>query len=291
MKVSLICTVWNEEKTIKELLDSIKMQTRQPDEVVIVDGGSTDNTIKILENYKKKYLRLRIIKVKKCNISEGRNIAIKNARGGIIIGMDGGGCVYHKDWIKNMLKGFNGQLGFGRTMAYPKPKDKFQEVSGKILTRNGNYGSSRNIIFSKKIWKEVGGYPENFYGGEDTMFNELIYGKGYRSTEIPDAMGYRAMRNTYKGLYNQFKNFGHWDGVIFKYFPRRGQKKALLAVILSYLIIPVAVLASPILLFSTSVRILYTLRAGYFVGFHRGLFFGKLEKSVISGRKEKESEK
>ena len=135
MEVSLICTVWNEEKNIGELMDSIKNQSVQPDEFVIVDGGSTDNTLKILENYKKKYPILKIIKAK-CNISEGRNIAIKHARGKIIIGADGGGCIYHKDWIKNMLKGFNGQLGFGRTMAYPNPKNKFQSVSGEILTRN-----------------------------------------------------------------------------------------------------------------------------------------------------------
>lgn len=290
MRVSLICTVWNEEKNIGELLDSIKAQSVQPDEFVIVDGGSTDSTLKILESYKKKYPRLRIIKAK-CNISEGRNIAIKNSKGKIIIGADGGGCIYHKDWIKNMLKGFNGQLGFGRTMAYPRPKNDFEAVSGKILTRNGNYGSSRNIIFSKKIWQEVGGYPENFYSGEDTMFNELIYAKGYTSTKIPDAIGYRSMRETYKGLYNQFKNFGHGDGTIFKFYPEKAQLKSVLAVLLVYLVAPLAVLGAVFLPFSRTLRIIYTLRIGYFIGFHRGVFFGKLKRSTVSGRKEKESEK
>ena len=291
MKTSLICTVWNEEENIKELLDSIKTQSRQPDEFIIVDGGSTDKTIKILEDYKKNYPVLKIIKIKKSNISEGRNIAIKNAAGNIIIGADGGGCIYHKDWIKNMLKEFNGQLGFGRTMPHPRPKNKFQEISGKILTKNGNYGSSRNIIFLKKIWGEVGGYPENFYSGEDTMFNELIYEKGYKSSKIPNAIGYRSMRNTYGGLYNQFKNFGHGDGTIFKYYPSKGQKKAILAVMLVYLSAPILVLFSPLLLFSVYLRIEYTRKIGYFIGFHKGLFFGKLKKSITSGRKEKESEK
>ena len=291
MKVSLICTVWNEEENIKELLDSIKSQTKQPDEFVIVDGGSTDKTIKILEDYRKNYPIIKIVKVKKCNISEGRNIAIKNAKGKIILGIDGGGCIYHKDWVREMLKGFNGQFGFGRTETYPNLKDKFQEASGRILTRNGNYGSSRNIIFEKKIWKDVGGYPENFYSGEDTMFNESIYERGYKSTKIPNAIGYRSMRNTYKGLYNQFKNFGHGDGVIFKYYPKKAQERAVLAIMLSYLAIPFAILASPLLLFSRHLRIIYTLRVGYFIGFHRGIFFGKLEKSSMLGRKEKEIEK
>ncbi|RLG16029.1 glycosyltransferase, partial [Nanoarchaeota archaeon] len=44
MKVSLICTVLNEEDTIEDLLKSIIKQTRRPDEFVIVDGGSKDKT-------------------------------------------------------------------------------------------------------------------------------------------------------------------------------------------------------------------------------------------------------
>ncbi|MFH1311221.1 MAG: glycosyltransferase [Nanoarchaeota archaeon] len=288
MKVSLICTIWNEEENIRGLLDSIKNQTMQPNEFVIVDGGSTDNTIKILKDYKKTYKILKIIETEKCNIAEGRNIAIKNAKNDIIIGADGGGCVYHKDWIKNMVKGFNGQIGFGRTL--PRAKDRFQRIMGRSLTKNGNYGSSRNIIFAKKIWKEVGGYPEDFYGGEDTLFNERIFNKGYKAVRIYDAVGYRAMRSTYKGLYNQFKNFGHWDGVNFKHYGRV-PKKYLLAVILSYFAIPVGIVLSPLLLFSTWLRIFYVKRWGYFIGFHRGFFFGKIEKSVISGRKEKEIEK
>ena len=288
MKVILICTIWNEEENIKGLLDSIKAQTIQPDEFVIVDGGSTDNTIKILKDYKKTYKILKIIETEKCNIAEGRNIAIKSTKNDIIMGVDGGGCVYHKDWIKNMIKGFNGQIGFGRTL--PLAKGRFQTIMGNSLTKNGNYGSSRNVILSKKIWAEVGGYPEDFYGGEDTLFNERIFNKGYKAVKISDAIGYRAMRSTYRGLYNQFKNFGHWDGVNFKYYGRV-PRRYLLAVVLGYLAIPFAIIFSPLLLFSTYVRIFYTKRIGYFVGFHRGFLFGKLEKSVVSGRKEKEIEK
>ena len=288
MKVSLICTVWNEEENIRKLLDSIKNQTMQPDEFVIVDGGSTDDTIKILKEYKKNYRILKIIETEKCNISEGRNLAIKNSKNDIIIGADGGGCIYHKDWIKNLVKGFNGQIGFGKTL--PLAKNRFQRIMGKSLTKNGNYGSSRNIIFAKKIWNEIEGYPEDFYGGEDTLFNERIFNEGYKAVKISDAIGYRAMRNTYKGLYNQFKNFGHWDGVNFKHYGKV-PKKYLLAIILSYFAIPLAILFSPLLLFSTYIRILYTKRIGYFVGFHKGFIFGKIEKSIVSGRKEKEIEK
>ncbi|MFO7742319.1 MAG: glycosyltransferase, partial [Anaerolineae bacterium] len=49
MRISVIATVLNEGKSLPRLLDSLTAQTRQPDEVVICDGGSTDGTLAVLE--------------------------------------------------------------------------------------------------------------------------------------------------------------------------------------------------------------------------------------------------
>ena len=51
MPVSLIATVLNEGSEIRRLMESIAAQTRQPDEVIICDGGSTDNTAAVLGEY------------------------------------------------------------------------------------------------------------------------------------------------------------------------------------------------------------------------------------------------
>ena len=48
MKVSLIATVLNGAEHIEDFLGSLALQTRAPDEVVIVDGGSTDHTVDLL---------------------------------------------------------------------------------------------------------------------------------------------------------------------------------------------------------------------------------------------------
>ena len=60
MKVSLIATVKNEGEALRPLLDSIIDQTRSPDEVIICDGGSTDSTPAILEEYAQ-WLPLRVV--------------------------------------------------------------------------------------------------------------------------------------------------------------------------------------------------------------------------------------
>ena len=51
VRVTVISTVLNEGEAIRRLMDSLVAQTRQPDEVVIVDGGSRDNTVAVIQEY------------------------------------------------------------------------------------------------------------------------------------------------------------------------------------------------------------------------------------------------
>ena len=76
MGISLITTVKNEEHSISAFLSSICRQTRLPDEVVIVDGGSTDATVALIREWKG--LNIRCVE-HQSNIAAGRNIAIRLA--------------------------------------------------------------------------------------------------------------------------------------------------------------------------------------------------------------------
>lgn len=56
MKISVVMTTYNGEKYIEEQLDSIQRQTRLPDEVLIFDDCSSDNTVEVVQKYIKKNL-------------------------------------------------------------------------------------------------------------------------------------------------------------------------------------------------------------------------------------------
>ena len=106
MKISFITTVFNEEKTINKFLDSLISQSKLPTEIIIVDGKSNDETIQRIKKYASKFKKKRVVftlVIKKGNRSIGRNEAIKNATGDLIVCSDAGN-ILDRNWIKNITK-------------------------------------------------------------------------------------------------------------------------------------------------------------------------------------------
>lgn len=86
--VSIIMSVYNDEKYLNEALDSIFAQTIQNFELIIIDDCSTDNTVKIIESYHDKRIRL-MVNDKNEGLTKNLNKALKYVRGKYIARMDG----------------------------------------------------------------------------------------------------------------------------------------------------------------------------------------------------------
>ena len=104
MQVSVVVTVFNEEASIKALLDSLLHQTKKPDEIVVVDGGSTDHTYELLKSYREKHKTIKLFR-EKGSIAHGRNKSIKHASFDVIAQTDAG-CVAKNDWLEKITKPF-----------------------------------------------------------------------------------------------------------------------------------------------------------------------------------------
>lgn len=83
-KISIIVPVYNSEKDLPTCLDSIINQTMQDIEVIIVDDGSTDNSLKICQEYAKNDKRILIHSQKNKGVSAARNMGLKLATGDFI---------------------------------------------------------------------------------------------------------------------------------------------------------------------------------------------------------------
>src|SRR3989344_3024414 len=104
MSVSVCITVFNEKKSVSKLLESLLKQTRKPDEIVVVDGGSTDKTVEIIRHYQKKDMRIKLL-IERCTRARGRNLAVELAKYEIVAITDAD-CVAEIDWLNRLIEPF-----------------------------------------------------------------------------------------------------------------------------------------------------------------------------------------
>lgn len=104
MLISVIIPIYNIEKYLGECLDSIIKQSYIPDEVILIDDGSTDNSGEICNNYVNKYSCFKVIHRKNRGVSSARNLGINIAKGDYILFVDGDD-ILSPYYIEKLLKG------------------------------------------------------------------------------------------------------------------------------------------------------------------------------------------
>ena len=218
MKVSVIVTVKNEGDGLRPLLDSLINQTYYADEVVISDGGSTDNTLEILGEYKQ-YLPLKIIVAPGSNISQGRNRAIE-ASSGMIVAVTDAGVVLAPDWLEELIRPIaSGETAVVSGWFEPDPYTDFEVVMGAtVLPTRGEINpatflpSSRSVAFSRTAWEEVGGYPEWLDYGEDLVFDRALREKYGPFPFESKAIVYFRPRGSLRAFFRQYYFYARGDG-------------------------------------------------------------------------------
>src|SRR5438132_10520848 len=101
MKITVIVPVRNEEDSISVLLDGLLKQTRAPDEIVITDGGSTDATPLIIDDYVKRGAPIRLVRARAGLPGRGRNLAAKAASCEWLAFIDAG-IRPEADWLEKL---------------------------------------------------------------------------------------------------------------------------------------------------------------------------------------------
>lgn len=245
--ITLITTVYNEGDNILSFLDSYLKQSYYADEFIIVDGGSTDNTIQQIQKYAIAHpiLNIKLIVDETCSkknsiapIAKGRNVAITAARGELITVTDAG-CRLDEHWLEEVTRPFFSEnadaiCGYYVVNAVREFEKQyavaFQPLDDNFLP------SSRSIAFKKKVWEEVGGYPELSYTAEDTLFDLNILKQGYSFYRAPKAIVYWTFAKSEKDMFKKLREYGKGEGKLLIY-----KKKAVfrLLTLICPLLIPI----------------------------------------------------
>src|SRR5262245_13874327 len=220
-KVSLICTVRNEGKTIQKLLDSLLHQSRCPDEAIFVDGGSTDDTVSILQKFAETGpVLVRVIIAPGANISQGRNMAIKAAAGPIIASTDAG-VRLDQYWLEALIRPFQEEPPASVVSGFfvADPQSVFEVAMGAtVLPRVEEINpvtflpSSRSVAFLKSSWRKTGGYPEWLDFCEDLIFDFRLRDEVGTFAFAPEAVAYFRPRSSLKAFFKQYYQYARGDG-------------------------------------------------------------------------------
>jgi len=240
-KVSVITTVYNEGAAIGRLLDSLAQQRRRPDEVIICDGGSRDQTVALIEAYRQQHgarlPNLRVIVAPGANISRGRNLAIAAATNELIAVTDAG-VRLTVDWLAQLLAPWENATtltsplavaGFflpdlqvnGAGAAAGSPSF-LTAMAATVLPLTAEIDpatflpSSRSVAFTKRAWANAGGYPEWLDYCEDLVFDFRINAQAPTQPSAfvwaPAALVYFRPRTTLHAFWTQYYRYARGDG-------------------------------------------------------------------------------
>jgi glycosyltransferase involved in cell wall biosynthesis len=222
LEISLIATVRNEAGSVEGFLEGLLAQSRLPDEIVLVDGGSEDGTVAAIERMSEAaQVPIRLIEAPGSNISRGRNIAIESASWETIAVTDAG-TTPRSDWLERLVEPLEADPGLAVAAGFFLPGGagwRHRTLAVAITPQREEIDpaaflpSSRSVAFQRGWWRRVGGYPEWLAHCEDLVFDLDIREAGGSFAFAPDAIVVWDARPGLRALARQYFNYARGDAL------------------------------------------------------------------------------
>lgn len=217
MRLSIIIPVYNVEGYIKKTLQSLIKQTIKNFEVIIVDDGSTDNSIKEIEEVIKNTIEPNIKVVKKRNegVSSARNVGLKKASGAYVLFLDGDDYI-SSDLVENIYRYIKNDEYDVITWGYDEVTEDGKIISHYFdkykmnLTVMSGITAIKKILIEKSMWMWTGSiayrkeliinnnlqYTIGCNNGEDQEFNFKVLARSNKVIFINKILSYYVQRKS-----------------------------------------------------------------------------------------------
>lgn len=219
--ISVVIRVYNEEKHIREVLESLKRQTYQNFEIIILDSESTDNTINISKEYN---VKIRTIKKSDFNYSYASNKCVEFASGDIVCFLSGHSVPVKDTYLFEINSIFqNNKIGacYGDVIALPDGsltekifnglgylKNKYKHNGTRLETEIhpgifscSNASARRELLLKHPFAVELG------HGGEDIEVAYRIIQDGYFIAFMPELL---VMHSHGSSFFKFLKELSSW---------------------------------------------------------------------------------
>jgi cellulose synthase/poly-beta-1,6-N-acetylglucosamine synthase-like glycosyltransferase len=189
--VSIILPTFNDEKTVKSTLESLVRLSYEPKEILVVDDGSTDETLKTIEAYKKQGL-IQATETPHHGRSHARNLGFKNARGPIVFFAESD-AIYDPDYLTKTVSHLTdprvgGVLSMGDILNPKSLVEKCMDVEMRIRNARALANKLKPIsawVYRADALKRAGGFDERLEVAEDQDLAIRVRDLGYEIVYEP----------------------------------------------------------------------------------------------------------
>lgn len=264
--VTLILPIRNESAYIELGLLSILAQDYPADrmEIIIADGMSTDDTREIVKSFQAKHINMCLVENPGKIVPTGLNIALAQARGEIIIRVDGH-CIIAPDFVRKCVEHIlkDGVDGVGGPMESVGETQMAKTIavgmSSPFGVGNSTFRttSGKNMLvdtvpfpaYTRQIIERSGFYDEELVRNQDDEYNYRIRELGGKILLADDVRSTYFSRTSLKGLWQQYYQYGFWKVRVLQKHPRQMSLRQFVppAFVASLLVSAFLVMISPLL--------------------------------------------
>ena len=238
-KVSIIVPCYNEQSTIRLLLEALCEQTypRADMEVIVADGLSTDGTRRAIAAFQQDVpdLRVQVVDNPQRHIPSALNHAIEAARGEIVVRLDGHSKPY-PDYVANCIAAHQAGRGdnVGGVWEIRPGADTWIAKSiavaaahplgvGDALYRHARHAAEVDTVpfgsFRRTLIERLGPFDESLLTNEDYEFNARVRKSGGKIWLDPSIRSVYFARSTLPELIRQYWRYGFWKWRMLRRYP------------------------------------------------------------------------
>jgi len=214
---SIVIRAYNEEKHVGRLLEGILHQTLKDEEIILVDSGSTDETVSVAESFS-----ARIVRIASTEFTFGRslNLGIQAATRELIVIASAHVYPVYPDWLESVLRPFEDDrvaLTYGRqrgpaTAQFSEGQIYQQWYPDASKPRQATaFCNNANAAVRKSLW-EKHPYDETLTGLEDLAWAKWAKEQGYEIAYVAEAEIIHVHNETPHGVFNRYRR----EGMAFK---------------------------------------------------------------------------
>jgi len=210
-ETSIIIRTFNEEKHIGNLLRAIKEQDHRDYEIIVVDSGSTDNTLKIAKNFTDNILE---IDSKDFTFGYSLNKGCQQSQGKYIVLVSAHTLPVDNQWLKNLLAPFEDEkvaMVYGRQFGAQESKFSEKRDFQRLYSASSfnselypYFANNANSAIRKDIWQKHP-FDEYLLGLEDIEWAKHAAEKGFLIHYKPEAAIYHIHTEKWYQVFNRYR--------------------------------------------------------------------------------------